>query len=380
MTVSILAASVSRAGGGLFPSLLGFASGLIDLGVDVRVFGLRDGQLDQDAAAWPALIRPTTFRVRGPDAFGFAPGLGNGLAQVDADLLHLHGLWMYPSVAASRWRARNRRPVVISPHGMLDAWAVRQSGWKKRLARSFYEGENLRNAACLHALNEAEARSLRLHGLRNPICVIPNGVELPTDGTTGRTQAERRCVFLGRIHPKKGLTSLLKAWAQATPRDEWKLEIAGWDQGGHERDLRRFAEELQLQTSVRFVGPKFGEEKDALLRGATAFVLPSLSEGLPVAVLEAWSYGLPVVMTPECNLPEGFDSDAAIRSEGDVDNLAAALSEVMAAPDQELQEMGMRGRRLVESRFAWPRIGRQMADVYSWLLNGGARPDTVQTF
>lgn len=380
MTVSILASSVSRAGGGLFPSLLGFASGLIDLGVDVRVFGLRDGQLDQDAAAWPALIRPTTFRVRGPDAFGFAPGLGNGLAQVDADLLHLHGLWMYPSVAASRWRARSGRSVVISPHGMLDPWAVRRSGWKKRLAHTFYESENLRSAACLHALNEAEASAIRLYGLRNPICVIPNGVDLPDCSASNRMDGERRCVFLGRIHPKKGLANLLQAWAKAARGDEWKLEIAGWDQGGHEKELRRLAEKLQLQSSVRFVGPKFGAEKEAFLRGAAVFLLPSLSEGLPVAVLEAWSYRLPVVMTPECNLPEGFDSGAAIRSEGDVDSLAAALKCVMELPDQGLQEMGMRGRRLVEGRFAWPRISRQMVDVYSWLLNGGTRPDTVQTF
>jgi poly(glycerol-phosphate) alpha-glucosyltransferase len=207
-------------------------------------------------------------------------------------------------------------------------------------------------------------------------------------------------LFLGRIHPKKGLVALLKAWAEIqNPKSgiknskDWELVIAGWDQGGHEAQLKNLCGELGLQVSsrawqedlklnscklktsppelesadVHFFGPAFGEEKDALLRSADAFVLPSFSEGLPMSVLEAWSYGLPMVMTPECNLPEGFASGAALEIRSSAGGFEG-MRTLIEMTDQERAAMGMRGRRLVEERFTWPKVAAQMKAVYENLL------------
>src|SRR5262249_50259556 len=155
---------------------------------------------------------------------------------------------------------------------------------------------HLTNAACLHAVTSSEADAIRRYGLSNPVCMIPHGVDLPCLDNTNLIRQEKVFLFLGRIHPKKGLMNLLTAW-QLLQRDggsaaaEWQLWIAGWDQGHHEADLRKYCAEHALQSSVRFVGPKFGAEKDSLLRSVAAFVLPSFSEGLPMSVLEAWAYG-----------------------------------------------------------------------------------------
>jgi poly(glycerol-phosphate) alpha-glucosyltransferase len=121
---------------------------------------------------------------------------------------------------------------------------------------------------------------------------------------------------------------------------------------------------------VVFTGPVFGDEKDALLRSADAFILPSFSEGLPMSVLEAWSYGLPVVMTLECNLPEGFVSQAAleIRNPKMGNEKWDGLRALIEMTDQERAAMGMRGRRLVEERFTWPKVVAQMTQVYESLL------------
>jgi poly(glycerol-phosphate) alpha-glucosyltransferase len=121
---------------------------------------------------------------------------------------------------------------------------------------------------------------------------------------------------------------------------------------------------------VVFWGPAFGEEKAALLRSAEAFVLPSLSEGLPMSVLEAWAYGLPVVMTPECNLPEGFAIQAAleIRNAGMGDSKWEGLRAILEMDDGERREMGMRGRRLVEDRFTWPKVAGRMREVFESLV------------
>ncbi len=147
---------------------------------------------------------------------------------------------------------------------------------------------------------DSEARAIRSYGLRNPVCVIPSGVDLPADDPPGppawapEAGGHRVLLFLGRLHPKKGLLNLVRAWAKVQAdrpagAADWVLVIAGWDQGGHEARLRRLIDELGAAGTIRLVGPQFGDQKAASLAFADAFVLPSLSEGLPVAMLEAWS-------------------------------------------------------------------------------------------
>jgi poly(glycerol-phosphate) alpha-glucosyltransferase len=268
---------------------------------------------------------------------------------------------------------------MISPHGMLDPWAMRQHAWKKELAGLLFERRHLGAAACLHALTPAEALAIRSFGLRNPVAVVPNGVELPPL-RLARPDGPRTLLFLGRLDPKKGLETLLQAWAEAAAdagREGWRLVIAGWGTPAYERRLHALADELGLGTSVVFAGAVQGSARDACFGGADAFVLPSLSEGLPMAVLEAWSYGLPVLMSQQCNLPEGFAAGAALPVEPVPGPLAVALREMMARPAAELAEMGAAGRRLVEARFTWPRIAAEMRAVYAWTAGGGSPPDCV---
>jgi poly(glycerol-phosphate) alpha-glucosyltransferase len=388
MKIGLLTASASRRAAGLWLAVARLGKALLESGVDVEIFGLADRWSATDCAGWdgPPL---RLHDVIGSQAFGYAPRLGRALHERHPSLLHAHGLWMYPSLASRRWSRRARRPYLISPHGMLDPWAVRHALWKKRLAAWWYESAHLAGAACLHALTQSEARAIRAYGLTNPICVVPNGVDVPRDikhalpGWAGGVRKDRKIIlFLGRLHPKKGLENLLRAWtlvqSSAAARD-WILVIAGWDQGGHARRLQRSAEELGIAGSLRLVGPQFDDAKAATLACADAFVLPSLSEGLPVAVLEAWSYGLPVLMTEACNLPEGVAAGAALSIGTDAAGIAAGLRRLFAMSDVERRDMGARGRALVCERFTWVAVGAQMAAVYRWVLGGGPAPSCVLT-
>jgi len=333
---------------------------------------------DRDLSLWGG-IRTEVFNVLGPRAFGYSPGLRSGLAKSNPDILHVHGLWMYPSVAATAWSG-NGKPYVVSPHGMLDPWALNNSRWKKRIAALLYENRHLQSASCIHALNHAEAESIRAYGLENPICIIPNGVELPPSPVKGGCQSTHTLLYLGRLHPKKGLPKLVEAWSlvQKEANDSgWRLAIAGWDQNGHQRDLVDLVAKLKIGSSVSFVGPMFGKAKANCFSRASAFILPSMSEGLPMTVLEAWSWGLPVLMTPKCNLPEGEADGAAIMMEADADSISAALLQLFQMNDLKREGMGMNGRHVVEKRFQWPHIAQQMADVYDWVL-GGSRPSTME--
>jgi len=384
VSVGVLVGSLSRSAGGLFNSVRRSAIAQHEAGGAVEIYGLADQHTAEDLGQWSPL-KPRVFRTRGPRQMGYAPDLSAALARGGHDMVHLHGIWQLLSAQAVAWRRATGRPVMISPRGMLDDWALRNSSLKKQIAARLFERENLAGAACLHALNASEAEAMRAFGLTNPIAVIPNGADMPDrldrPPPAWMTADRRRTLlFLGRLHPKKGVHELLLAWARLRARSPgiasgWRLAIAGWDDGGHLTDLQRTAATLSLQGDVLFPGPLFGEAKAGAMANAGAFILPSFSEGLPMAVLEAWSYGRPVLMTEACNLPEGFATGSAFQISTEPEALAGELIEALSAPD--LDAMGARGRALVRERFTWRSIARDHATVYRWMRDGGPTPACV---
>ncbi len=376
---------LSPRGGGIPPVVFSVATAQRSSGHEVRILGVHDPGAD-------ALGEAVTSSAVGPVSLGWAPSLSRALAEAGADVLHLHGLFSWPSHAARMWGRRTGRPVVISPHGMLEPWALAHSAWKKRVFRWVIEDDNLRRAACLHALCAAEARSMRAIGLRSPVAVVPNGVDLPIDRNVLAGAFERRhpatmgrrcLLFLGRIHPKKGLPHLIHALAAArrlSPRAmaDWILIVAGPDQNGHVREVGRLVKELALDRDVLFTGPLHGREKEEALAGASAFVLPSFSEGFSVAALEAMAFRLPLLLTRQCNLDvEAFGG--GILADPDADSVTRQLLHLFELSAVQLREMGERGRREVEARYTWPRVARDLLDVYSWVLGENARPACVET-
>ena len=226
-----------------------------------------------------------------------------------------------------------------------------------------------------------EARSIATSAAGSPICIIPNGVDLPEINWLDADLRGKSILFLGRIHPKKGIAELLGGWSKSELANAgWSLDIAGWDDGGHVAGLEAQVATLGLGESVRFVGPVFGAAKELLFRRAGAFVLPSFSEGLPMTVLEAWSFGVPVIMSDACNLAEGFDAGAAIRCAPEPESIASALNLLATDTDTNTRmEMGALGRALVERSFSWPTISRRMVEIYEWLGRGGEACEAPET-
>jgi poly(glycerol-phosphate) alpha-glucosyltransferase len=390
MKICMLSASVSRLGGGVFSALRGLATALHNPpDFAVSVIGLRDRLTDEDRPEWLPLS-PTACDILGPRSWGFSGDLAPALRSADADLTHVHGLWMYPSLA-NLMQARRGMPYVISTHGMVDPWAVANASWKKRLALRFYEDAHLHGAGCLHALCEPELRSIRAFGLKNPVCIIPNGVDLidnepdhsgKPDWSDAVPAGRKTLLFLGRVHPKKNLAALLRAWAlvrqrQAPGAADWHLVIAGWDQNNHRQELAALAEELGITDSITFASSQYGVAKRRTYGAADGVVLPSLSEGFPIAVLEAWCAGLPVLMTPECNMSVGFDAGAALRIAPDPASIADGLADFFALDDEARRAIGRRGRQLVEDRFTWNKVADEIGGVYRWLAGGGDPPASV---
>ena len=387
--VTFLTPSVSRELGGIYEAERQLALALdASTAVEIDVVGLHDASTEEDCPTWSPLT-PTALPVRGPRAFGYAPAMLSVLREQDPDLVHLHSLWMYTSVAALKWARGTGRPHMISIHGMLDTWAIQNSRWKKRIAGALYEHANLQEAACLHVLNKSERQAVRNFGLTGPLCTLPNGVTLPPSVTIDaapwgeQIPADANVVlFLGRIHPKKGLDVLVDAWHQLAHdapslMDTWHLSVVGWDDGGHTDRLRTRIKDYELDEHIHLLGPMFGDDKHAAFCAADRFILPSFSEGLPMAILEAWSYRLPVLLTPQCNLPEGPEVGAAVESEPTVDALESALESFLDMSDADATAMGDAGRTLVESTYTWTQIARDFADVYRWLVDDAPVPSSV---
>lgn len=385
MKVAYLMTSLSRANGGVSESVRRLSQhvGAIP-GFRSSAYGVEDEFTAKDLPLWdpvPAHAVPAC----GPSILRYAPALNRALAAAHADVLHVAGLWTYLSIVSNRWRRRTRQPNIISPHGMLDPWAIRNARIKKVAAKAAYESAHLKNAACFHALNDAEAVAIRACGISAPICVLPNGVDVPDLARPAEAPAWRAHVpkdsrillFLGRLHRKKGLIELLQAWTRV-PSSSWHLAIAGWDDGGHQADLEAFASANGLQSRVSFIGPVFGPQKEATYRAASAFILPSFSEGLPMTVLEAAAFALPILMTSACNLPDGFKVGAAQEIVTERDALAGQLTEFCAQSEARLAEMGQRGRQWVNSAFNWSTIAAEMASVYQWISGEAPEPDCVR--
>lgn len=317
--------------------------------------------------------------VPGVDVRPVAPGLqaytrAARAASSQCDVVHNHGLWLPSNHVVARAAARAGTPLVVSPRGMLEPWALAYRRWRKRLVWHLYQQADLRGAAALHATSEAEAEAVRAAGIWNPIAVLPNGVDLPAALPPRDRGPTRRALFLSRIHPKKGLPMLVRAWAQVHPTG-WELLIVGPDEEGHAADVSGLARRLGVDDAVRVEGPVDDAEKWALYRSADLFVLPTYSENFGIVVAEALASEVPVLTTTGAPW-------AGLRSHRcgwwvapEPAPLTDALRDATSRPRGELDAMGVRARAFALREFAWGPIGEKMTSFYKWIVNGGTTPD-----
>lgn len=307
------------------------------------------------------------------DAFSAAL---NTLLDPGGAVLHDHGIWLPTNRAAARVASRAAAPRVVSVRGMLSEWALAAGAPKKRLAWWAYQRRDLQAAALIHATSDAEAADVRAAGVTSPLCVVPNGVTLPQLAPHHPTNPIRTALFVGRIHPVKGLQHLVEAWGMVRPPG-WQLVIAGPDEGGHRRELERLIAQQDVADMVTFTGPVADSDKWNLYRSAELFVLPSLSENFGVAVAEALASGVPVIATrasPWGDLPiHGCGWWVATGTAP----LASALRVATAVRREGLRVMGRRGRTLVANHYTWESAAARMISAYQWLLGCGTRPPFV---
>jgi len=296
-----------------------------------------------------------------------------------AQIIHDNGIWSLFNAKVASYALRNGIPLICSPRGMLEPWALAHHGTRKRIAWLTYQRSILKQASAFHATSQEEACAIRALGFAQPILVAPIGVYAPPPRSQARESLAdpryRVMLFMSRIHEKKGLMPLLEAWNRVRPRG-WQLKIAGYDDGLAPLLMSRM-ENLRLGDSVVYLGPVEGQRKEDLLTEAEVFVLPSFSENFGIVVPEALMRGCPVIATRgtpwEAVAKVGCGWWVAATS----NELASAIELATSRTPAELSGMGAIGRSWVELEFSWPSIAARTLTFYEWLLGAGARPEGV---
>lgn len=363
--------------GGPIRSVHGLARALVERGHEVTVFTTDvdcEGRVPTDRPVPLDGVAVRYFPVRFPRRLYHSPAMRRALqAEIGRfDVVHLHSVFLWPTLAAARAAERAGVPYVVSPRGMLVRELLQRRGRLRKTAwLRLFERRTLARAAALHATSELEAEELRCLGLTlPPIAVVPNGVETPEEAgdVPASVAGEPYFLFLGRLSWKKGLDRLVRA-LPGVP--DASLAVAGPDEEGTRARIGYLAREAGSADRIVFLGEVHGGEKAALLRHAVALVLPSYSENFGNVVLEAMAAGRPVVVTPEVGLAEIVRREGAgLVVEGDPEPLAAALNQLLRAP-RSADEMGQRGARAARRLFGWDTIARETEGLYDRIRRGG---------
>lgn len=294
-----------------------------------------------------------------------------------AGILHGNGIWrfannVFPLVLAGNAPAK----VVCSPRGSMSVWSMRYKGIVKQPFWRFIQKPALQRCHCFHATSIDEYGQVRSLGLRAPVAIIPNGVDIP-DLVAGAPR-KRQVVFLGRINPVKGVDMLIRAWPGISElHPDWELVVAGPLKDDYGRTMQKLAATACGNGTIRFAGEVLGAEKTDLLAGASLFVLPSHSENFGMVIAEALAHGLPVVTTTGTPWAELVDHNCGWHVPPEQLSIATALQDAMSRPLEELHAMGERGRCWVQQDYSWDTVANMMLSTYSWLLAKGSRPGFV---
>ncbi|WP_145984293.1 glycosyltransferase [Bradyrhizobium nitroreducens] len=317
------------------------------------------------------------------DDVSVAGPTGRGLRLLPKELLsglvHIHGLWTPFEWRAQRRARENRALLVISPHGALAPWALAHKRFKKLVAWALYQRRIVQRADLLIANSELEHDQLRQLGLRPPVAVIPNGVDvrrLPLTEVVGAKRG-KIVLFLARLSPTKGISDLLEAWRGLEDRKGYELHIHGFGDASYRGSLERHIQECGLVGCVKLLGPLYREEKWEKFCSSSIYALPSYGESFALTIVEALSAGLPVVTTNATPWSHLAEMGLGWVVENDVGQLRQALREALSLTPCQLKSIEKQAKRYA-GNFSWSKIADRYLGTYHWLCDRGMpTPDWI---
>ena len=373
VSVSHTVSSIEDMASGPAHSVTGLARAQSETGATVKLYSLGDPLASNSTCYEDRRFPNSMSAIPLLNRLGVSGPMQKVLSEGVTDIIHTHGLWMLPNIYRS-----TRSSFVISPRGMLSSVALSYSPRKKLLFRILFQDRALTDAALFHATADTEYDDIRRSGIQQPVAIIPNGIDIPEMKRSADFTSRREVLSLGRIHKKKGLVSLIRAWAKVCDAfPDWQLRIVGPDADGHVRELEELIRKLGLKT-VSIEPPIFGDDKITLMSSVDLFVLPTLSENFAMTVAESLASGVPVISTKGAPWAGLETNSCGWWIDHGVEPMAVTLAKAMTLPQEARIDMGKRGRKWMSEEFGWSSIAAKMISTYAWLLGHEDRPAWVK--
>jgi glycosyltransferase involved in cell wall biosynthesis len=281
------------------------------------------------------------------------------------DIVHINGIWNPPNWGFQKMAQQQGIKVIISPHGMLEPWILAHNSWKKNIALFLYQKKALEQADLIHATASMEAKNIKDCGISSPIEIIPNGVDISDVKEIKSVYGTQKIVFISRIHPKKGIELLIKAWRNCNTTG-WILEIAG---NGDKNYIANLTESALDLNNLQFVGSKYGNAKWEFIRSADVMVLPTHSENFGIVIAKSLAMGVPVITTQGTPWSDLEKYNCGWWINLSVANLEIIIKKIIITDRTKLKNMGIRGRNLILDKYEITEISKLFLNLYKTILN-----------
>lgn len=295
------------------------------------------------------------------------------------DIVHAQGIWVPIYNKMAKILRKHGIPYVMTPRGALEPWCLEQKKWKKKLAMMLYQKKDLQKAAAILTTADMEAQHLRDLGIKTPLAVIPNGIDVteyqcrPVDFLSS---VKKQIVFLSRIHQKKGIEILINVWGRMRADfPDWNVVIAGNGEETYIEQLKGVISSKGLSDVVEIIPPIFGEVKHKLYMESSLFVLPTYSENFGMVIAEALACGVPVVTTNGTPWQELNDEKIGWCVDLSEENIEKAIREALTLPAEELFAMGQKGSKHINDNYLYTSVAKKNIELYKWILEGGDAPE-----
>ncbi len=308
------------------------------------------------------------------------------LNQINPDAFHSNCCWRPMSAWTAMWAKKAGYKVVYTPHGMLEPWIMKRHYWTKKFpAISLFQKKGVSCADLVHATAESEKENLLRLGWNKNVTIIGNCVQIDQIPMKKSWNRKKNILFLSRVHVKKGINFLIEAVAELKEElKDYTLNIVGPGEEYYFKELINQAIHLGLSVIregetlcsihstpiVHFVGSVFGDTKFKLFRDADLFVLPTHSENFGIVITEALASGTPVITTKGTPWHELETCHCGWWTEIGTQPLTKALKQFLQCSEDDLEDMGHYGRKLVEEKYSSEAIAGQFIRLYESLTQG----------
>ena len=282
------------------------------------------------------------------------------------DLVHLHGVFMHAQYISSKFANKTNMPYIITPHGMLEPWHLKDKQLKKRIYMGLVLNSILAKACIIHAITPFEKENLYKLTKHKNIIEIPNFInysDLPK--SMDYNPSEEYLLFLSRLHPKKGLDILIESMSKIRDK-KIKLKIVG-SENNYSDSLKKVVQKAGLENRIEFLGGVFGDKKFELFANAKAFVAPSYSEAIGMVNLEAAACNTPVITTFNTGISAEWNTNGGIMINPNIEELTKAINTVTNWSNEERFSRGENLSNFVLNNYSWEKKGTLWNDLYSSL-------------